>query len=87
MNIQQQGNSLAPKASRIDQTIEAVDSMTRTLERSTERIVMHARSLGYYEPPKDAQATPTAVVTTLSDAMEELARAVTRNSDALNLFD
>ena len=75
------------KASRIDQAIEVVGSITRTLENSTQRIVMHARSLGYYEPPKDAQAAPTAVVTTLSDALDELARAVTRNSDALNLFD
>lgn len=88
INLQNQGvGANTPKGSRIDHAIEAVGGMTRTVERTTERIVSHARSLGYFEPPKDGQATPSAVVTTLSDALLELERAIQRNSDALNLFD
>jgi len=75
--------------SRIDNDIEMVKSMTVRVQTSTDRIVRHAHSLGYFEPSKGTAAidTPRPVTTTLRDALSELERAIETNSGALNLFD
>lgn len=91
-NVQSAANSLAGQAgrslSRIENDVEHVKALTVSVDMTTDRIVRHARSLGYFEPPEDAKATaPTPVVTTLADALQALNRAVDRCSGALNVFD
>lgn len=74
--------------SRIDHDTERVKELTRRLNATTERILMHARSIGYWtDPPSDKVGQPAAVITTLFDALQELERAVDANSGSLNVFD
>lgn len=74
--------------SRIESDVEQVKSMTEHVELVTSRIMRHARSLGYFEPPSDAKAgAPMPVVTTLADALQTLMRAIDRASGSLNVFD
>jgi len=74
--------------SRIDHDIERVKELTRRVNGTTERILMHARSIGYWsDPPSDKINQPAAVITTLFDALQELERAVDANSGSLNVFD
>lgn len=88
------GNQLVAQAnvarspSRIENDVETVKALTGRLEATTERIIRHARSLGYYEPTPDARtAAPTPVVTTLADALCALDRAIDHASGSLNVFD
>lgn len=75
-------------ASRIENDVQSIKTMTNHVENITDRIIRHARSLGYYEPtPQPATAAPTPVVSTLSDALQALARAVDHCSDSLNVFE
>lgn len=76
--------------SRIENDVETVKKMTGRVEKITEGIVTHARSLGYFEPPSDVKAhtqAPTPVVTTLSDALSALDRALDHCSGSLNVYD
>jgi hypothetical protein len=74
--------------SRIENDIEALKKITSIVESTTDRIMRHARSLGYFEPPKDsANALPSAVIMTLADAIHALDRAVDHCSGSLNVFD
>lgn len=75
-------------ASRIEHDVELVKTMTENVERTTERVVRHARTLGYFEPPSGGKVdAPTPVVTTLSDALQALGRAIDHCSGSLNVFD
>jgi hypothetical protein len=74
--------------SRIESDVEMLKSMTSHVESATARIVRHARSLGYFEPPSDAKIEkPTPVITTLADALQSLSRAIDHCSGSLNVFD
>lgn len=74
--------------SRVEQDVGQIKTMTEHVERTTERIIRHAHMLGYFEPPSDAKTpAPTPVVTTMSDAISELSRAIDHCSGALNVFD
>lgn len=75
-------------ATRIEQDVELVKTMTEHVNRTTERIVQHARALGYFEPPSDkVNAAPTPVITTMYDALQALSRAIDHCSGSLNVFD
>lgn len=75
-------------ASRIENDVERVKTMTSRVDIIVAGIVRHARSLGYYEPtPSAGNTAPSAVITTLSDALRELDRALDNGSEALNLFE
>ena len=76
-------------ASRIENDTETVKRMTDRIERTTHRIIRHARALGYYEPTPEVgkEQAPTAVVATLADALNALDRAIDCNSGSLNVFD
>ena len=75
-------------ATRIEQDVELVKTMTGYVERTTERIIQHARAMGYFEPPGDAKTNaPTSVITTLADALQALSRAIDHCSGSLNVFD
>lgn len=95
LNTNNQGAGLASaqnsarSMSRIESDVENLRNMTSRVEMITERIVRHARSLGYFEPPgnKDQVAGPTPVITTLADALQVLDRALDHASGSLNVFD
>lgn len=75
---------------RIESDIEVIKELTNRLESTTERIVLHARSLGYFEPqPPGGCTSPglSPVITTLADAIQAISRAVDHCSGSLNLFD
>jgi len=78
----------AQAMSRIESDVETVKIVIGRIEGTTDRIVRHARSLGYYEPTPDAKTSaPTPVITTLADALQALDRAIDRCSGSLNVFD
>lgn len=84
------GNSVERSPSRIENDVSSVKAMTDRVERTTERIMRHARSLGYFEPPSEGKLTavaPTPVVTTLADALQALDRAIDYCSGSLNVFE
>lgn len=73
---------------RIESDVESLKNLIVVVESTTERIIGHARVLGYFQPPSDAKVSaPTPVVTTLADAVQALARAIDHCSGALNVFD
>jgi len=93
-NAQSAGNALntvkdSRPLTRIESDIEQIKSETNRLESIADRIASHARALGYFHPPSEGakSAAPTPVVTTMSDAIQALDRAVDNCSGALNLFD
>jgi hypothetical protein len=74
--------------SRIENDVEFVKRLTSTIENTTSRIIGHARALGYFEPPQDAKAqAPSAVVTTMADALRALDHSIDHLSGSLNVFD
>lgn len=74
--------------SRIENDVELVKRMADRIQNTTERIVRHARALGYYEPtPTAGTQAPTPVITTLADALGSLDRAIDGCSGSLNVFD
>jgi hypothetical protein len=76
------------QASRIENDVEQLKRFTDRVESMTSRIIRNARSLGYFEPPKDTPtATPMPVITTLADAIQQLDRAIDHCSGSLNVFD
>ncbi|KRQ11901.1 hypothetical protein AOQ73_05700 [Bradyrhizobium pachyrhizi] len=84
-------NKIRP-SSRIENDIEKVKLLTDIINNTTDRLVQHANSLGYFEPPKAETAAsagfaPRPVSINLADALADLDRAVNRNSGVLNLFD
>lgn len=89
MNVTSAGNAAREQSrSRIENDVELLKGMTTIVESTTERIMRHARSLGYFEPPNDPKvATPTPVVTSLADALQALDRAINHCAGALNVFD
>ena len=75
-------------ASRIESDIELLRKFTGQVELTTERIIRHARAMGYFEPAEDARASaPTPVITTLAGALQALSRAIDHCSGSLNVFD
>lgn len=73
---------------RIENDVETIKRMTERTRDITERIIRHARALGYFEPPGDTKTSaPTPVTTTLADAINELDRAIDHCSGSLNVFD
>lgn len=83
-------NKLADRpTSRIENDVQAVKEMTVRLESITERIVMHARTLGYFEPASEAKQnpTPTPIISNLADSLRALDRALDHCSASLNVFD
>ena len=91
MNNAEQGSLNKPTSamSRIESDVETIKSMVDRADSIRGRIVIHARALGYFEPPKDVAATPTPrpVITTMADALKALDRALDHASGALNVFD
>lgn len=73
--------------SRIENDTETVKMMVARVEAVTGRIVRHARSLGYFEPPPASGATVAPVITTLADALGALDRVLDECSGSLNVFD
>lgn len=74
--------------SRIDNDVNTIKNMAERIEGVTHRIIRHARTMGYFELPKDAKAeAPTPVIITLADALTALDRAVDHCSGSLNVFD
>lgn len=74
--------------SRIEADVESVKRMTSSVELLTERVMRHARSLGYFGAPDDPKESgPTPVITTLADALSALDRAITTAGGSLNVFD
>lgn len=83
-----ENKAVATERSRIENDVEAVKRMKDRMEDTTQRIIRHARSMGYYEPTPEAKIqAPAAVITTMSDALRELDRAINSCSDSLNVFD
>lgn len=76
-------------ASRLETDVELMKKMASEVDGITDRIVRHARTLGYYEPTPDKGqvAPPMPVVTTLADALHLLTRAIDNCSGSLNVFD
>jgi hypothetical protein len=83
------GVAEATSRSRIQSDIDLIKSMTSQVEATSNRIVAHARALGYIEPPSDAKtgANPQAVITTMADALRALDAAINHCSGSLNVFD
>lgn len=79
--------STSPSRSRIENDVELVKEMIGRLEGTTNRIISHARSLGYYEPKEAPTSAPSPVITTLADALQGLHRALDHCSGSLNVFD
>ncbi len=74
--------------SRIENDVETIKRMTERVQDITSRVVRHARSLGYFEPPsKGETSVPTPVTTTLADAITALDRAIDGASGSLNVFE
>jgi hypothetical protein len=73
-------------ASRIECDIESVKLLTRRVDDIASNIFRHTRSLGYSEPPNATTAAPEPVITTLSDALRALERAVEHATDSVSVF-
>lgn len=86
-------NALRPSTAdrplnRIESNIETLKDQANRLEAMAESIAAHARSLGYFELSSNAKGeSPTPVVTTMSDAIMAVQRAVDHCVSALGLFD
>lgn len=86
-------NGLQPAAtnrvsSRVEADIEQMKTLTLHVDNIADRIIRHARALGYYQPtPETASVAPTPVITTLADALQALSRAVDYCSGSLNVFE
>jgi hypothetical protein len=88
MGIGSTGQAANAVASRIESDTEAVKTMVSHVDIISERIVRHARSLGYYQPTPDVKVSaPSPVITTLADALQALNRAIDNCSGSLNVFD
>lgn len=96
MDYSQQGakNAYPPatKMSRIDSDISRVNELAQRVQDATSRVMMHSRSLGYFQDQPEPGATMphgnlTPVSTTLQDAIAGLDRALDRLSASLNVFD
>jgi hypothetical protein len=84
----QAGNAAGP-GSRIDTDIQTLKRMIGQLDHISNTIVMHARTLGYSDTPKETigALSPQPVITTLADAISGLDRAIERTTGSLHLFD
>jgi hypothetical protein len=88
MGIGQANAATDRSASRIEHDVELVKTMIEGIERTTDRIIRHARALGYYEPtPESKLSAPSPVITTLADALQALGLALDHCSGSLNVFD
>lgn len=76
------------KASRLDNDIERIATLTRRISMTTERILQHARVLGYFQnQPETTGKPPIPISRTLQDVLNDLENAVDSNSATLNIFD
>jgi hypothetical protein len=74
--------------SRIENDTDQLKRMVDRVENITNRVVGHARALGYFQPtPPEKSVAPTPVVTSLADALNALDRAIDTCSGSLNVFD
>ena len=75
--------------SRIQADTQLVLEMVKRVEATRERIIAHARALGYFEPPPtiEAGAKVSPVSTTMADAIRDLDRALDHLAGSLNVFD
>lgn len=80
-------NALKGAPSRIENDTETVKMMVARVEAVTGRIVRHARSLGYFEPPPATGVPVAPVIITLADALGALNRVLDECSGSLNVFD
>jgi hypothetical protein len=86
--LNQTGAANERTASRIEQDINLVKSMAEQVDLTRERIIRHARAMGYFEPPPEAKAAmPMPVITTMADALQALARSIDHCSGSLNVFE
>lgn len=75
--------------SRIEQDVEHVKNLTTRIRAAREMNVANARALGYFESPSTGPSVgvaPQPVITTMSDAIHELERAVDELHGSFNLF-
>lgn len=90
MGITQSEQTKNSVASRAETDVENVKAMVNKVEIITDRIVRHARTLGYYEPTSEAKgnaSAPSPVITTLADALRTLSAAIEHCSGSVNVFD
>lgn len=81
-------NAAVPRTTtRIENQTEALKGAADRISRLTARNVEHARQLGYFEPPKDAGQSPSPVVLTLDDALNQLHREIDSLEGSMNLFN
>lgn len=75
--------------SRIDNDVNTIKGITQRVRNSAERLLRHTQTLGYYNAPpaQTTGAVPSPVITTLSDALIDLDRAMDELASSLNLFD
>lgn len=86
--MQGQTGANARSASRIESDVETLKNLTSSVETTTERIIRHARALGYYEPtPESKGQAPEPVIMSLANALQALGRAIDHCSGSLNVFD
>jgi hypothetical protein len=74
-------------ASRIESQTESLKGAADRISRLTATNVLHARQLGFFEPPKDAGQAPSPVVTTLEDAINQIHREIDSLEGSMNLFN
>ena len=73
--------------SRIENDVEQLKRFGERVDSINDRVIRHARALGYYEPTPATGQAPTPVITTLADALQALEYALERCSGSLNVFD
>jgi uncharacterized protein YdeI (YjbR/CyaY-like superfamily) len=74
--------------SRVDNDVQRLRDTAENLRGTLNRLMRHAKTLGYWSPvPETASNKLASVPTTLHDAIEDLQRAEKELSAALNVFD
>lgn len=75
-------------SARIEGMIEHIRSLTKQVVECQARVQMHARTLGFYEPPNAGSTqSPQPVIDSVSSALDELQKEVNHLSGTLNVFD
>lgn len=74
-------------ASRVDRAIVMVNESTGRIRRSTDRIIAHAKALGFYEEPPAPPAPVATNPSNMSAALNALENAVNELDVCLDLFD
>lgn len=73
--------------SRIENNVEDLKRFVTRVRTTEDRIMRHARALGYYVDTPGAPGSISPVGATLADAIQDLDMALERVACALNVFD